>query len=220
MAHLHTNNKSERPNSDLPLHRSTTEPDLRRPRASKEIAEQAFAGRLGGGGTFTLSPTTAADEKKSPDAFRETTWSALLSPSSFSSLFLWKLAFIEGVGTALQTFLSGVLGHGLVPTATETSIGPVFPVAMASLAQIFLISLFIWGAGPVTGAHFNPLITIGTFCAKLSSLPRTVLYVGFQCLGAVVGAYLVRASLGVGPEGLAVLPGCYVDPTLVTPGQA
>lgn len=220
MAHLHTNNKSERPNNDLPLHRSTTEPDLRRPRVSKEIAEQAFAGRLGGGGTFTLSPTTAADEKKSPDAFRETTWSALLSPSSFSSLFLWKLAFIEGVGTALQTFLSGVLGHGLVPTVTETSIGAVFPVAMASLAQIFLISLFIWGAGPVTGAHFNPLITIGTFCAKLSSLPRTVLYVGFQCLGAVVGAYLVRASLGVGPEGLAVLPGCYVDPTLVTPGQA
>jgi glycerol uptake facilitator-like aquaporin len=71
----------------------------------------------------------------------------------------------------LQTFVSGLLSVGLVPTVTETSVGVVFPVTYAGVAQIFLISLFIYCARPVTCGHFNPLITMGTFFTKLASLP-------------------------------------------------
>lgn len=187
------------------------------------VTEQPFAGRLGGGQRFTVSlASTSTDSThiKLPDATRDPSWSSLLSLAAFRDIRLWKLALIEAVGTGLQTYLSGLLGHGLAPTVSETAIGAVFPVALASLAQVFLISLFIWCAGPVTGAHFNPLITIATFFTKLSSLPRTVLYVVFQCLGAVVGGYLCRAALGAQPEQLAVLPGCYIDPSLVSPGEA
>jgi Major intrinsic protein len=109
--------------------------------------------------------------------------------------------------------------YQIVPTVTETSIGPVRPVAFAAITQIVLVSVFIYAAGPITGAHFNPLITLGTLCAKLSSLPRTVLYVLFQCLGAVIGAFMLRAALGAKPEDLVVVLGCYIDPTIVTPGQ-
>jgi glycerol uptake facilitator-like aquaporin len=75
-------------------------------------------------------------------------------------------------------------------------------------------------AGPVTGAHFNPLITMGTFCARLTSLPRMILYIIGQSIGAILGAFLVRASLGVGKQGVRVVPGCFVDSSLVSPAEA
>jgi hypothetical protein len=123
-------------------------------------------------------------------------------------------------GTMLQIFISGLLGVGLTPTATETSVGPVFTVSLAAIANVFVITLFIYTAGPITGAHFNPLITMATFFTRLSSLPRTILYILFQCTGAVVGAFIVRASLGASSKDLVVVPGCYVDTSTVTPGEA
>ena len=211
-------------NTGLPLHRSKSVPDpfhgTTVPFSNDELEQNLFAGRLGGGQRFTITSTIPSSPDAAPDAYRDTTWSSLLSPTSFTDINLWKFAIIEGVGTALQTFLSGALGHGLVPTVSETSVGAVFPVALASLAQVFLISLFIYCAGPLTGAHFNPLITLATFCAKLSSLPRTLLYVVFQCIGGVVGAFLCRAALGVTAVELVVVPGCYIDTSVVTAGQA
>jgi glycerol uptake facilitator-like aquaporin len=202
--------------------RSNTEPAPRSPRElststpspSDSVATDAFLGRLGGAQRFALPSKSTATPSTPADALRDPSWSSILSFSDFRKPRLWKLALVEGVGTAVQVFLSGVLGVAVLPTATETSVGPVFPVAVASIVQVFLISLFIYTAGPVTGAHFNPLITMGTFTTRLSSLPRTVLYITFQCLGAVVGAYLVRAALGLSPRSLHIVPGCYIDSTL------
>lgn len=193
------------------------------PRTIPGVQPQVFAGRLGGNQRFAVSssdPDYSEIVAKEPDAGRQSSWKALLDLRAFYEPDLWRLATIEGIGTMLQTFISGLLAVGLVPTATETSVGPVFTVSLAALVNIFLITLFIYTAGPITGAHFNPLITMGTFFAKLSSLPRTLLYILFQCTGAVVGAFLARASLGASAKELAVVPGCYVDTAIVTPGQA
>lgn len=185
-----------------------------------DVAAHPFAGRLGGNQRFALPPSSPSQEQLNPDSYRDPPWSAILSLHGFRSPSLYKLAFIEGVGTFLQTFISGLVGVGLVPTVTETSLGPVATVAIAALAQWPLISLFIYAAGPVTGAHFNPLITIGAFCARLSSLPRTVLYVLFQILGAVVGAFMLRAVLQLSPAELVIVPGCFIDTSLVSSGSA
>jgi glycerol uptake facilitator-like aquaporin len=180
-----------------------------------KINESHFAGRIGGNQLFTAPvPDTAH-----PDATGDSSWSSLLDPRGFRELFLWKMAIIEGVGTSLQVYITGLFGVGILPSVTETSVGPVFPVTYAAIVNFLVISLFIFGTGPVTGAHFNPLITMGTFCCKLSSMPRTVLYITFQCIGAVIGGFLLRASLGSRVP-LAIMPGCYIDPTLVTPGEA
>lgn len=66
----------------------------------------------------------------------------------------------------------------------------------------------------------NPLITMGTFFGRLATFPRTILYILFQVLGATIGAFFIRAALDQ-PEGKdTVIPGCYIDPALVTAGQA
>ena len=188
-----------------------------------EIRSQTFAGRLGGNQQFIVSSSDPGYQElvaKKPDAGRESSWRALLDLRGFSDPDLYRLAVIEGIGTMLQTFLSGLLGVGLTPSVTETSVGAIFPVTYAGIIQIILITVFTFAAGPITGAHFNPLITMGTFFTKLSSLPRTILYITFQCMGAVIGAFLLRASLGASPKDLEVVPGCYVDTSLVTAGEA
>jgi len=179
------------------------------------VEERPFAGRIGGNQLFTAS----TPDKNHPDAFGDSTWSSILDPRGFRQLYLWKMAIIEAVGTGLQVYVGGLFAVGILPTGTETSVGGVFPVTYASIVNFLLISLFIFAAGPVSGAHFNPLITMGTFCCKLSSLPRAVLYIVFQCIGSLVGAFLLRASLG-SKQPLIEVPGCYIDPSLITPAQA
>jgi len=103
--------------------------------------------------------------------------------------------------------------------ATETQLEPSFRCHCLDCPGLYHQPFHLCGR-PVTGAHFNPLITMGTFTARLSSLPRTALYIAHQCIGAVIGAYLVRAALGLSPKSLQVVPGCYIDSKLVAPAEA
>lgn len=182
-----------------------------------------FAGRIGGNQLLALSPDDPQYDAliaKAPDAAPNLPWRASLDPRGFSDVELWKQAIIEGVGTALQVFLSGLYSFGLASTGTKTSLGIILPTALGSIANLVLLALFILVAGPVSGGHFNPFITISTFCARLSTFPRTLLYVLMQCIGGIVGGFVMRAGLGLPPEQLKRMPGCYIDTTLNTPGQA
>jgi glycerol uptake facilitator-like aquaporin len=212
-----TNTNEDGDVSELPTaRRSSTHPQ-------ETVNNRPFAGRIAGNQLFTLSPADPSFEKvtnSQPDALQSPSWASILDLRGFRDAWLWKMAVIEGIGTLLQTYIGGLIAAGIVPSGTETSVGAIFPVTYAAVTNFVLITLFISGTAPVTGAHFNPLITWGTFLTKLSSLPRTILYTLFQCIGAVVGGFLLRASLGASPEQLAIVPGCYIDPTLVTPGEA
>lgn len=189
------------------------------PGQGEAVASNPFAGRIGGNQEFTVSPAHSIVSKL-PDAAPKFTWKQSLSARGFYDEDLWKQAMIEGVGTCLQVYLAGLYAIGLAPIATKSSLGPVTPTIVASLTNVLLISLFIYSGGPVSGGHFNPLITISTFTARLSAGPRTLLYVFAQCSGAIVAGFLVRASLGQGTAPLRTAPGCYIDSSLVTPGQA
>ncbi|KIV90894.1 hypothetical protein PV10_05498 [Exophiala mesophila] len=180
------------------------------------VQTPSFAGRLGGNQRFTSS----SDSVVTADAVRNASWARLLDPTDFKHLSIWKYAIIEGIATCLQLFLGLCISVGLLPTGDATSLGPVTPVAFASVIQVFVIALFVYSTGPLTGGHLNPLITMGTFFAGLSSLPRTVLYIVFQCAGAIIGSLIFRESIGASPADLVVVPGCWVDTSIVTPGQA
>lgn len=95
--------------------------------------------------------------------------------------------------------------------------GPLVPTLLGAVGNTVSLSLFIFAAGPVSGGHMNPLITISTFFGGLSTLPRTVLYVSFQVLGSTIAGFLIRAALG---HQTGAIPGCYMEPSLVTAGQA
>jgi glycerol uptake facilitator-like aquaporin len=59
-----------------------------------------------------------------------------------------------------------------------------------------LISLFLYAAGPASGGHLNPFITMLTFTAGLCTLPRMVYYIIGQMVGALGGAFFLKLGLG------------------------
>lgn len=71
----------------------------------------------------------------------------------------------------------------------------LLPMIGGTLAGVNL-TLFIFAALPASGGHINPLITLGSFAIRASSLPRTLIYIVAQTLGATAGANLLHAAVG------------------------
>ena len=186
------------------------------------INSQPFVGRIGGNQLLAVAqsdPDYETLQQTNPDAVQSPKWSGILSLRPFKDIHLWRNACLEGVGLCCWVFIAGLVAHGTANLSSATSLGPILPVGIAAIVQFLIITLFIFSLGPVTGAHLTPLITFATFLAKLTSLPRMVLYIMFQCIGGVTGAYILRAALGGDPKTLVYSPGCYVDETQVFANQ-
>jgi glycerol uptake facilitator-like aquaporin len=187
------------------------------------INSQPFVGRLGGNQLHAISQSDPDYEKlqqTNPDAVQSPKWKSILSLRPFRDIHLWRNACLEGVGLCCWVFIAGLVSHGTANLSSATSLGPILPVGIAAIVQFLIVTLFIISLGPVTGAHLTPLITFATFLAKLTSLPRMILYITFQCIGGVIGAYILRAALGGNPATVIHSPGCYVDPSEVASTQA
>jgi len=106
------------------------------------------------------------------------------------------MALIEGWATFL---LIGVLAAGASGLTQLPPSITIFGISLyAALLNGLALTLFIFAAGPASGGHLNPTITLATFFAGLCSLPRAVLYIAAQCTGAIIACYWLK--LGVGEE--------------------
>ncbi|KAF2667350.1 putative aquaporin transporter [Microthyrium microscopicum] len=197
--------------------------NLSAPIPHNHINSQPFVGRLGGNqlaAIATSDPDYQTVQHTNPDAVQSPKWIHILSLRPFRDVHIWRYAAIEGIALALWVFIAGLVAHGTSNLATATKLGALVPVVVAAAVQCGLVTLFIFSLGPVTGAHLSPLITFATFLAKLTSLPRMVLYIIAHCIGGVVGAYVLRAALGGEPSVLTFSPGCYIDSSEIPGRQA
>ena len=95
----------------------------------------------------------------------------------------------EGAGTAL--LLAGVVGSGIM---AERLAGGNEAVALLgnTLATGAILVVLILVFGPVSGAHFNPAVTL-CFAARREMGPRIALcYAAAQTLGAAAGVMLAH----------------------------
>jgi glycerol uptake facilitator-like aquaporin len=99
----------------------------------------------------------------------------------------------EFVGTA--ALLCAVIGSGIM--AERLSAGNLGVALLANtLATVFALYVLIALLGPVSGAHFNPLVTLvlgSKTAASGKRTRRTLLFIASQLLGAVAGAWLAHA---------------------------
>ena len=99
----------------------------------------------------------------------------------------------EGLGTAL--LLAIVIGSGIM---AERLAGGNVAIALTAntLATVWGLYVLIEVFGPISGAHFNPAVTL--VMAVRGELPRTLAgaYVAVQLLGAMLGAWLAHAMFG------------------------
>ena len=102
---------------------------------------------------------------------------------------LGRKLFAETLGTAL--LLAVVIGSGIM--AERLSGGNVAIALLANtLATVGGLYILIEVFGPVSGAHFNPAVSL--VMAARGALPRPLLlpYVVVQLLGAMLGAWLAH----------------------------
>jgi glycerol uptake facilitator-like aquaporin len=101
------------------------------------------------------------------------------------SLPLLRRGLVEGVGTLLLMFT--VTACATLPS-TQFGSALAVPAALVSLIVAF---------GAVSGGHFNPLITFLQWLAGERTSSCTLTYIGSQTAGAMLGACLAGAILGL-----------------------
>ncbi|MBW8798161.1 MAG: aquaporin [Streptomyces sp.] len=110
---------------------------------------------------------------------------------------LGRRALAEAVGTA--GLVAVVVGSGIQATELSRDVG--VQLLANSLATVFGLGVLITLLGPVSGAHFNPVVTLAAWFtgrrtgAGLGGRDVAV-YVPAQIAGAIAGAVLADAMFG------------------------
>ncbi|MGW0204534.1 aquaporin [Streptomyces sp. NPDC003233] len=103
----------------------------------------------------------------------------------------------EAVGTGL--LVAVVVGSGIQATGLSHDVG--VRLLANSLATVFGLGVLITLLGPVSGAHFNPVVTLAAWSTGRRtgagpSLREVAAYVPAQVAGAIGGAVLADAMFG------------------------
>ena len=103
-------------------------------------------------------------------------------------------------GEALGTF---ILVFGGCGTAVFAAHFPAVGVGLLGVAFAFGLTVLagVYAIGPISGAHFNPAVSVGLACAGRFSWREVPAYVAAQLFGAIVAAGLVWALAAGQPGG-------------------
>lgn len=96
----------------------------------------------------------------------------------------------EFIGTLL--LLATVIGSGIMGEALangNTAVALLGNTIPTGAILFVLITMF----GPVSGAHFNPAVTVAFFFRKEISAAETGIYILVQIIGAIAGVILANA---------------------------
>jgi aquaporin Z len=107
------------------------------------------------------------------------------------------------VGEALGTF---VLVFGGCGTAVFAARFPGVGVGLLGVAFAFGLTVLagVYAIGPISGAHFNPAVSVGLACAGRFSWRELPGYVAAQLFGAIVAAGVVLVLASGQPGGYDV----------------
>ena len=116
--------------------------------------------------------------------------------SEVKTLAFWRAVLAELIGMVLFIFIGIAAAIGNKNNDgpdQEIKVALAFGLAIATLAQ---------SLGHVSGAHFNPAVTLGLLVSCQISVLRAVLYILAQMLGAVIASGII---LGLRPESIKAL---------------
>ena len=102
----------------------------------------------------------------------------------------------EAVGTAF--LLMAVIGSGIA--AQRLSPGDVgLQLFENAVATAFALMALIWAFGPISGAHFNPAVTLADVVLRKRPVREGVAYVGSQVVGGIAGTILANLMFALPP---------------------
>ena len=99
----------------------------------------------------------------------------------------------EGVGTAV--LLAAVVGSGIM--AERLSGGSEALALLANMAATgAILTVLILVFGPISGAHFNPAVSLVFFLRREISRSHGLAYVAVQLVGGLIGVALAHGMFG------------------------
>jgi glycerol uptake facilitator-like aquaporin len=101
---------------------------------------------------------------------------------------LQKKLFAEFLGTG--TLVATVVGSGIMATNLSTDIG--IQLLINTVATVFVLYILITLLAPISGAHFNPLVSGIAFFRKELSFVETCWYFLSQISGGIFGTALAN----------------------------
>ena len=107
---------------------------------------------------------------------------------------LVRRAWVEFLGTAF--LLAAVVGSGIM--GERLAGGNVAITLLAnSLATGFALAALIIVFAPLSGAHFNPLVTLALATRRQAEWHDVLPYVGAQAVGAIAGVWAAHLMFGL-----------------------
>jgi len=100
-----------------------------------------------------------------------------------------KKVFAEFLGTALLVAI--VVGSGIMATNLSQDVG--VQLLINTISTVFGLYILITILAPISGAHFNPVVTMVDLIEGKSSTVQFIQYSLAQALGAITGAMLANA---------------------------
>jgi MIP family channel proteins len=120
-------------------------------------------------------------------------------PAAYIAEFIGTLLLVFFVTAALSLYLTQ-------PSAQNPN--PFIDFSVIGLVHVFLLFVLIQTLAVISGAHFNPAVTVALAAIRQIKPPDAAIYIVAQLAGGVAGALLTKALLS--DEGAAVNYGAAV----------
>ncbi len=139
------------------------------------------------------SVTVGAEAPLARRLFAEFVGTLLFVAIGTGAATVWAIGPLNRLG-GLSEILQGAPGQDVVFEAIlGNSLGDVLPVAFAFATAL---AVLVYAFGGVSGAHFNPAVTFALAVSNRFSWRELPGYWVVQCVGGVVGAFIVAGIYG------------------------
>jgi MIP family channel proteins len=102
----------------------------------------------------------------------------------------------EFIGTfTLVFFISMVVSLYVTAPTANSPVQPFIDWSVIGLVHAFVLFMLIQTLAVISGAHFNPAVTIALAAIRQIRPPEALVYIVLQCAGAILGALLTKALI-------------------------
>ncbi|KAF5777873.1 putative major intrinsic protein [Helianthus annuus] len=119
---------------------------------------------------------------------------AFIDAKELTMRSFYRAVIAEFIATLLFLYItvSTIIGYkSQINKGDDLCVGvSVLGIACAFGGMIFVL---VYCTTNISGGHINPAVTFGLLLARKVSLPRAIMFMVAQCLGAIYGVALVKA---------------------------
>jgi glycerol uptake facilitator-like aquaporin len=105
----------------------------------------------------------------------------------------WRRLGAEALGTGI--LVAAVVGSGIMATRLTSDLA--LALLINALSTVAALGVLIWALGPISGAHFNPAVTLITGLRREMKVAEACGYVVAQIIGALLGVALANLMFGL-----------------------